>query len=61
MTLLQALQKELKRAEEKEDRAGMEDTVSPSATSSNYYVKAQGYTNGILEAIDIVKRHERKE
>jgi len=62
--ILKELKKELKTAEIKEYFAKKEyedtDTKDLGKYSVNYahYTKAQGYTNGILESIDIVERSQ---
>jgi len=57
--ILNKLREELKRAEEKEKTAGsFPITIADfHGISSNvkHYEKAQGFTNGLLEAIEIVQ------
>ena len=60
--ILELLKKELEIAKLKEDIAKREyegaDTadIGRYAVLYSYYTRAQGYTNGLLEAIDLVNR-----
>ena len=53
--LIEKLEEELKRAEEKEERS---DTKIENLLG--WHDKAQGYTNGIMEAIEILRIYEGK-
>lgn len=52
--IIDSLYEELKRASEKEQNAELLFVPERPGTVENF-IKAQGYTNGILEAISIVK------
>jgi hypothetical protein len=64
MTLIEKLEVELKIAEEKEEIAKRENEATKAgdpyqiAIKFSDFTNAQGYTNGLLEAIDIVRRHD---
>ena len=67
-SLLEELQQALKVAEEKESLAekelidsGVKTKLYPKPKFMFAYTKAQGFTNGILEAIEITRINERNE
>lgn len=54
--ILEALEKELDTARNKENESELEYNRTKKTISLGHWDTSIGYTNGIMEAIDIVKR-----